>query len=185
MNRSNLYMAISQQKNDFMKNTAQKFLTILFVLFQIVVPSQNEFSKWYFGQYAGLDFSTTPPTALTNGSLITSEGVATISDANGNLLFYTDGVTIRNSSHSVMANGTGLGGNASSTQSGIIVKQPGNTNVFYVFTAYNTIGVNYSKVDMNLAAGLGSVTVKNATLHAPTCEKLVALNTVMVKIFGS
>ena len=34
----------------------------------IVSHSQNEVKKWYFGDYAGLDFMTNPPSALTNGN---------------------------------------------------------------------------------------------------------------------
>lgn len=62
-----------------------------------------------------------------------------------------------------MANGTALQGNASSTQSGVIIKQPGNTNLDHVFTTAAqaaAAGLRYSVVDMNLAAGNGSVTVK-------------------------
>lgn len=140
--------------------------------------SQNEFSKWYFGGGAGLDFSTSPPTSLTNGFISTTEGVATICDTGGNLLFYTDGISVANSQHLMMSNGGGLNGQNSSTQAVLIVKQPGNTNLYYVFTTAQVGSINgacYSVVDMNLAAGLGSVTVKNASLYSPTCEKQVAV----------
>jgi hypothetical protein len=142
------------------------------------LKAQNEFSKWYFGDWAGLDFMTSPPTVLTNGSLSTSEGCATISDNMGNLLFYTDGIKVYNSLHAVMANGNNLSSNGSSSQAAIIVKQPGNTNIYYIFTvdafAYGP-GACYSIVDMNLASGQGSVTVKNTVLYTLTCEKQVAV----------
>jgi hypothetical protein len=76
-----------------------------------------------------------------------------------------------------MTNGTGLFGHASSTQSAIIVKQPGNTNIYYIFTADADVGLNgicYSVVDMFGSLGMGSVTVKNSPLHTPSCEKLAA-----------
>lgn len=139
--------------------------------------SQNEGMNWYFGKKAGLNFSTSPPTILTNGMLVTQEGCSTMSDPNGNLLFYTDGDTIWNSTHNIMANGTGLFGHNSSTQSALILKQPGNNNIYYVFTAgvqNNNTGTCYSIVNMNLAAGLGSVTVKNAPLFANSTEKLTS-----------
>jgi len=47
-----------------------------------------------------------------------------------------------------------------------------------VFTLDQGGGINgakYSIVDMALAAGLGSVTIKNATLYTPSCEKQVAV----------
>ena len=150
---------------------------LVYILLYLVstsgIKAQNEFRKWYFGLQAGLDFSTSPPTALTNGSINTIEGVATISDASGNLLFSTDGGGIRNSTHAVMANGAPLNGNSTSTQCAIIVKQPGNANIYYVFTVWQN--ACYSIVDMNLAAGLGSVTVLNNTIYPFTSEKQVAI----------
>lgn len=154
-------------------------VVILLVIFNVsFFVAQNEFSKWYFGQQAGLDFATQPPTVLTNGLLNAPEGVATISDAMGNLLFYTDGIGIVNSASSAMANGTGLLGYSSSTQAVLILKQPGSNTLYYVVTTSpgtGTVGVRYSIVDMSLAAGQGSVVTKNTLLYTPTCEKQVAV----------
>jgi hypothetical protein len=33
--------------------------------------AQNQGAIWYFGDPAGLDFNTNPPTILTNGQLVT------------------------------------------------------------------------------------------------------------------
>ena len=110
---------------------------LLLVLFTTQLYSQipGPTTNWYFGNTAGLTFNSGAPIALTNGVLITTEGVATISDNSGNLLFYTDGVTVYNRIHGVMTNGTGLFGDASSTQSAIIVQKPGTTNIYYIFTS--------------------------------------------------
>ena len=167
----------STLKTIFMKKI-KSILFLLILLSASIHFSQNEFSKWYFGSYAGLDFSTSPPTILTNGALNTPEGCATVCDNTGSLLFYTDGTAIWNSTHTIMANGGPLFGNLSTTQSALIAKQPGTNSLYYVFTLDQTGGANgarYSIVDMALAAGLGSVTVKNATLYAPSCEKQVAV----------
>src|SRR4051812_30120749 len=107
---------------------------VLFIVLSALLHSQNETTKWYFGNGAGLDFSTTTPSILTNGALVAYEGCASISTSTGNLLFYTDGMTIWNQSHSVMANGSGLSGGNTATQSSIIVKQPGSSILYYVFT---------------------------------------------------
>src|SRR6185436_4851256 len=93
--------------------------------------AQNETQKWYFGNKAGLDFSTNPPTVLTNGMMTTGEGCSSIANSAGNLLFYTDGITIWNQNHTPMANGTGLFGSSSTSQSGVIVKKPGSANIYY------------------------------------------------------
>ncbi len=105
------------------------------------------------------------------------EGSSSVSDAAGNLLFYTNGIDVWNSSHLIMANGSGLFGSNSTTQSALIVKQPGSNNIYYLFTQDLFAGPNglrYSIVDMNLASGQGSVTAKNVLLQSPSCEKLAA-----------
>jgi PKD repeat protein len=139
--------------------------------------AQAEFSKWYFGHWAALDFSTSPPTVLNNNVLNTAGSSASIADNAGNLLFYTDGVQVVNKNHTLMANGSGLNGGSGSSQSAIIVKQPGNNNLYYIFTTPNfgNQPTCYSIVDMNLAAGFGSVTVKNYTIYTPSSEKQIAI----------
>ena len=110
------------------------------LLVSFLAFSQQEASVWYFGQNAGLKFqldgSVIP---LSDGLLNTEEGCSSIADVNGNLLFYTDGRTVWDRNHVVMpngsyANGTELFGDASSTQSGIIVPKPDNPNIYYIFT---------------------------------------------------
>ena len=150
---------------------------IILLLFSITGFSQpGPNSNWYFGVNAGVTFNSGSPVALTNGALTTFEGVATMSDQSGNLLFYTNGVTVWNRNHLPMTNGTGLLGDQSSTQSAVIVQKPGSSDIYYIFTSDNDVGpdgIRWSEVDMTQSAGLGSVTAnKNISLHAPSCEKL-------------
>lgn len=159
------------------------FFISLFFLLSAPTFAQKEAAIWYFGEYAGLDFNSGSPVALTNGQLSTDEGCTTISDKNGNLLFYTDGSTAYDKSHNVMPNGSGLLGHRSSTQSAIIVPKPNNPNLYYIFTVdepnpYNADdndindvdppnnGLNYSLVDLRLNNGLGDIvsTEKNIPL---------------------
>lgn len=140
------------------------FSTITLIMLAGLLFAQQERNIWYFGFGAGLDFNSGAPTVLTNGALNTDEGCSSICDANGDLLFYTDGITIWDRTHAVMLNGTGLTGDPSSTQSGLIVKKPGSANLYYVFTI-NT-DWNYSIVDMSLNNGYGGVTAnKNVLIY--------------------
>jgi gliding motility-associated-like protein len=142
------------------------------------MTAQNETKKWYFGYGGALDFMTNPPSVLANNSMTVDEGCASMADNNGNLLFYTDGMTIWNSTHTVMANGTGLNGGHSSTQAALILKKPGSSTIYYVYTVIGNTwfqGLNYSEVDMSLASGQGSVTAKNVNLFSGSLhEKLTA-----------
>ena len=145
-----------------------------------VNSSGQEGNIWYFGQNAGLDFNSGAPVALTDGQLNTLEGCATISDQNGALLFYTDGMTVYDRNHGIMPNGTGLVGNNSSTQSSIIVGKPMSVDIYYIFTIDGTtgggIGLHFSEVDMTLNGGLGDVnSIKNVMLFPYGCEKVTAV----------
>ncbi|GMN08188.1 T9SS C-terminal target domain-containing protein [Croceitalea sp. MTPC5] len=143
------------------------------------VHAQLEASIWYFGENAGLDFRSGTPIPLLDGQIATREGCSVISDATGNLLFYSDGLTVWNRNHQVMANGTGLAGHPSSTNAGIIVPSPGMANIYYIFTSgafdnFN-LGVHYSVIDLSLDGGFGEVVTKNIPLLIPATEKLTAV----------
>ncbi|WP_430399835.1 T9SS type B sorting domain-containing protein [Flavobacterium sp.] len=152
-------------------------LSVLFIMISVVASfAQGEANNWYFGQNAAITFNSGTPVALTNSAMQTNEGCATLSDATGQLLFYTDGDTVYNKNHQIMVNGTGLMGHESSTQSGTIIPLPGSNHLFYVFTLdaeASPNGFRYSIIDLNLDGGLGAVTsTKNILVYTPSCEKI-------------
>lgn len=158
-------------------------IRILFFLLCISIAGissgQNQANIWYFGQNAGVDFSSGVPVALTDGQLNTEEGCVTICDEKGTLLFYTNGVSVWNKNHEVMPNGSGLMGSPSSTSSGVVIQHPTIKNQYFLFTVPATAdsaGFRYSMVDMSLNNGLGDImaTQKNIKLHHPATEKLTA-----------
>ncbi len=111
-----------------------------------------------------------------------SEGCSSISDSRGNLLFYTDGVTVWNKQNKMMRNGKGLKGHDSSTQSAIIIPKPGYAHLYYIFTsdagAYDTppnVGIHYSTVDIRRDSTRGELIEKNIKLLPSAAEKLTAV----------
>ncbi|AUP81050.1 T9SS type B sorting domain-containing protein [Flavivirga eckloniae] len=162
-------------------------LLILSLIISCNAFCQKEASNWYFGENAGIRFNVDGSISeLTDGRLNTLEGCTTISDANGNLLFYTDGITVWDKSHTPMSNanqaiGNGLFGNPSSTQSAIVIPKPKDPNIYYIFTVDTFFGdnidngFNYSIVDMTLNGGFGDVTSKNINLLAKSSEKISAV----------
>ena len=162
-----------------------KKLVLLILLLSCCAFAQSPAGIWYFGKKAGISFNSGPnPVAVTDGKIDTFEGCATLCDANGGLLFYTDGRNVWNRNHGVMPNGNavapnvGLNGNDSSTQSAIIVTKPGSTTLYYVFTVDELAkpnGLNYSIIDLTLDNGLGDITTKNVSLATPTLEKITAV----------
>jgi gliding motility-associated-like protein len=153
--------------------------------------AQGENNNWAFGFLQGLTFATGVPVYLpTNIQNTTTPGVmpngfgscSTISDAQGRLLFYTDGGTVWDSQHRPMTNACStcdgaiakLNTGRDAWRSALIVKRPGSTSRYYIFTAdsqqnlFNG-GLSYTEVDMTLRGGLGGVTaVRNVRLPTPT-----------------
>lgn len=139
--------------------------------------AQNEYSRWYFGDQTALSFMTNPPTVLNNSAMLAFRGCSSIADAAGNLLFYTNGTTVWNKQHAVMANGTLALSGSPNVANPMIIKQPGNANVYYIFREFaapyitnfpippTTTGLYGSVVDMSLAGGMGSVTVNNVPIY--------------------
>ncbi len=115
-------------------------------------PCENRADEnWYFGTHAGLNFSTSPPTVLTDGQTITSEATSTISDAQGNLLFYF-GDRGRNRFHDESFFYVQGGGWLDEWQ---IVPHPTKKYLFYAFKQSQIGGVHYSLIDMRLYGGKG------------------------------
>lgn len=161
----------------------KKILFVIATFFIWSAFSQNQANNWYFGANAGLNFNTEPPTILLDGELWTNEGCSTISDLNGELLFYTDGQLVYDKTHNVMPehfNSGVLFGDSSSTNSALIVPKPNDENIHYIITVDVDAGVQglrYTEVDLSLNNGLGDITNNiNQPLHTPVTEKLSALH---------
>lgn len=127
---------------------------------------------------AGLNFSSGKAVAVSNSAMTTMEGSATISDENGELLFYTNGIYVWNRLHKRMPHGTGLLGDQSTTQSAVIVPKPGSKTRFYIFAVDDAGGPNgltYSEVDITADNGMGDVIASNTRLVTPVTEKITSV----------
>lgn len=151
------------------------------LLCQCCLAQQN--NVWYFGKKAGLNFNSAGsnpiPVGLNNSAMDANEGCSSICDADGNLLFYSNGVTVFNRNHQIMLNGDNLAGNISAVQSCIIVPAPGNVDIYYVFTTdalenFFARGYTYSIINMTGDNGNGEVVTKNAPLWGSCTERMTA-----------
>ena len=160
----------------------KKYLLTICFFFSINVSfAQKQASIWYFGNTVGLDFNQVPPQPLSNATISSIEGSATVSDKNGRLLFYTNGVNINNRQHAIMKNGGALAGSTSSTNNTVVVPFPGDDSVYYLFTvgaANETVQqFQYNIINMRGDGGLGEVDPggMNAFIEDKTLEKLAAI----------
>ncbi|MEP7129156.1 MAG: hypothetical protein ABI729_09825 [Chitinophagales bacterium] len=142
-----------------------------------LIAQQN--NVWIFGDHAGIDFETGMAVPFYNSKIDMLEGTAVASDISGNVLFYTDGMSVWNRNNVVMPNGTGLGGNVSSTST-LIVQKPGDCTKYYIFTTEdhsNNGDLFYSVIDMCLKDGYGNVITsqKAVQLQSNVSEKLCVI----------
>jgi gliding motility-associated-like protein len=166
-------------------------LGLLVLLLPTRAQAQLEGINWYFGQGAGVRLGGpvgAAPGALTDAAagFRAREGSSSFSSPTGQLLLYSNGEQVWDASHQVMPNGSNLLGCESSTQGALLVRQPGSSSRYFLFTtdcvehSYRE-GLRYSVVDMSLRGGLGDVlpTAKAVRLPIPTAtaqveEKLAA-----------
>ena len=153
--------------------------------------SQDEkfINTWYFGYKAGLDFNqatdSIPPTVLTNSQMVAPAGSGIMADGSGNILFYSNGDTVWSRNHSVMVNGTGLGGNRLVTDGPLPIKYPGSPTVpggptrYLLFTQDaqgGPKGLSYSEISIPVGQqGEVVATAKNLPLTQGTTEKMTGV----------
>ncbi len=181
-------------------------IRLLFVCFAIcpsfVVFAQKEANTWHFGSKNVVSFATGAPVLGSTSNMETFEGCASYSDANGQLLFYTNGGgripalsgqnggTIWNRNHEVMYDMEGTkGGGFSAVQSSVVVPKPGSSIQYYLFTMEEIEfdvggsvagqplgrGLSFFEIDMSLNGGLGGVTNYQESLVVPSYEGLCAI----------
>ncbi|RQO30571.1 hypothetical protein DBR32_13520 [Taibaiella sp. KBW10] len=140
-----------------------------FIAIPIHSLAQGENNNWHFGFGMGINFNVLP-LAVQQSQLNVTESSAAVSDAQGQLLFYTMGCKIWDRNGVQMPNADNLLGNGpvyngvprgSGYRSTHIIKHPGNPNLYYVISGDanedQTHKIYYSLVDMSLNNGLGDV----------------------------
>jgi gliding motility-associated-like protein len=167
------------------KKGAKKYLSfyslLLFTLaFTIQLTSFGQAHRanhWTFPNENGLDFSNGAP-IISFDSLTGVGGTSAISDANGDLILYSNGQKLWNSSGDVVPGGNALLGDQETSQSSLILPSPSplNPTRYFLFTNDNFgvgNGMTYYEVEMSLNAGLGQVLNPTNLIDSST-EKLAA-----------
>lgn len=153
------------------------------------------YNTWYFGNGAGVDFNTlydNPENPDDNGDGVDNEGmitplgdgaqnapeaVASVSDNNGDILFYTDGETVYfydRVTQTHVEKQTGIGGDQGASQTAI-VQVPESDGVYYIFTTTEvgneSYELRYSIFDLRTQEVVSS----NNLLFVKSTEK-IAIN---------
>jgi len=166
-----------------------KYILAFGLLTLSLATAAQRTNNWYFGDDCGLDFTSGSPVSLSNSAMYAFEGTGSVSDAQGNLLFYTNGgphnnnpTGVWNRNDVLMPNGdfSQTSGCLSSIQAALPVPDPNSADRYYLFTV-DCIehglagGLRYSIIDMSLDGGLGDVTVKDSLVEDSVLEGLTGV----------
>lgn len=149
-----------------------RIICILLVLLPLSLAAQRENYVWLFGDNMGLDFNSGKPVVVP-GRMSSYEGCASICDGTGKLLLYTDGMSVWNGKHNLISHGSNIGGDPDDAQSALILRLPGVSNIYYIFTN-DRYHLAYSIVDLNANGGSGDVIKTNVTFMLNPTEGLGA-----------
>src|SRR5580765_6509625 len=142
-----------------------KFLKLLlFIVFlffgNVAVYAQKEMNYFALYKEFGFDFNAINTHPVSTATVPNhGDGVSTICDTSGNLLFYTNNNKVWNKNHQPMMNGFGLkgvvdaAGSIFSLDSCVILPTPNTPGKYFIVTIAvedDLFNVYYSVVDMSL-----------------------------------
>ncbi|MDX8553802.1 T9SS type B sorting domain-containing protein [Tenacibaculum sp. 1B UA] len=161
-----------------------KLFFLLLCFFSFFCFSQREADNWFFGDKAGIHFNSGVIDVTNSSQMTTKTGSASISNNQGDLLFYTNGQTIWNKEHKIMENGDGIAGEPELIQPSIIVPKPNSSSIYYIFSTRKTKtdkplffpGIYYSEIEISSTYPLGKVTRKNVRLENSTAQRITAVH---------
>lgn len=163
----------------------------IFILFYSIFCTQVGFAQKQNNTFVTLshiqiDFNSGQP--ILNRTFVQGKGGAAstgnnssaVSDANGKLLFYTDGVDVWNKSKeliqgspiNILTNPTRLPTNA------VIIPKALEKNKYLIISYFvdrNSKSLNYAEIDMNANNRMGMITRKNVLIDNDISRRLVAI----------
>ena len=151
-------------------------LIVLALLTSFWGYSQKQNNVWCFGDSAGIDFNNSQANPLIT-SLDTRGSCVSISDSNGQLIFYAhtratiagNTTLVNNRLNQLITNGNNIVGEGWYHEL-VIVPFPSVDTLFYLFsgsvTGSSIAGFYFSVIDVSFNNGLGSVIQKNIQLQS-------------------
>ncbi len=165
------------------------YLFIVFLFFAKSFSQQDlQNANWVFGDNLWLNFDNTGvqnQTVLPPNSIDSQEGVASVSDLDGNLLFWTDGTRVywlNGATVNVYNSPALLFGNGSSFQNVVITPRPNHPGRYYIFYISG-----YTSTQANQVTGLyrAEVDTVNHVVLNPNTPLLDAFGTPINNAYGN
>jgi gliding motility-associated-like protein len=151
------------------------FLTLLVGFTDATAQNNGGVANWWmFGDSLAMNFNGLTPQISTNSGMFARMSPVSVSDKQGNLLFYAKATELFDASHQVMQNGIlDVQSKFYVPQFGIhtlAVKKPcSNTEYFFFYYEKENNPIHFdlkvALIDMSLNNGLGAVVYKDSLIH--------------------
>lgn len=155
------------------------------------VSANMNYHNWIFGEGAWIKFddNISDPYFKPGSVIDMVEGTASYSDSDGNLLFYSDGTAVYDSTHKVISNGNNLRGHWSASEACFIFPLPNNEKMLYVITLGNTEAsgntIFYSVLDYRNGLENAQIINKNIELNnSYDGERAIVVKNHIAQIIG-
>lgn len=168
----------------FLKYYYYRLLPLLFLAIpNHFMTAQNFPDKWVFNEFTisfEKDSTRVEKNSLTNNASI---GYASICDASGNFVLYSNGFSAWNRNNELIENGDSLlipDSVGTSLLGSMIIPAPGNADRYFIFNLnpYNgneSAGLYYAEADMSANGGNGKILRKRIRLIDSTGNQITAL----------
>lgn len=129
-----------------------KFVLLCYILSLCILTSfaQRQTSNWLFGNKVWLVFKADSVQKKFGSNMFAYESSSSISDKNGDLVLYSDGISVYDRNHKLITND--LKGNYSTSQGVNIIKSNYFDSIYYIFTndyQGNSNGLCYSEIKLS------------------------------------
>ena len=154
----------------------------LFIFCTTTLFAQKEANNWIFGFSNLLDFNTDPPTpdVLPFFDFFIERNSVSMSNGEGELIFYSDGFSVTDKNGDPMPNSFGLQSDPNSASHPVFaIPKPNTSEEYYLITStlfQGNGGMSWSEINMTLNNNAGDVTSnKNILLTSNSVGKITAV----------
>jgi gliding motility-associated-like protein len=156
--------------NKALKELIELLLFLILISISDTAFTQNFNNIWIFGEHGGINFNYNPPVGIKNAPVSTYNGIdplssknpyvnytSSICDSSGNLLFYTDGISVWNNKNSKLRRYLSRWPWADYC-SPLIVPHPENDSLYYIFgvSSGGPFANKFQYLDINIKSNDGN-----------------------------
>ena len=126
------------------------FTSIILALFLSVIAfaqqTANYVVNWHFGQQSAANFTNGTPVNEVS-EIIGNEAITTMSDGDGNVLFYSSSDSVWDATNRIMPGSYGLMGTFTASCGLVSCRVPGACDQYYLFYISNSVNGSNPKLE--------------------------------------